>query len=86
MAPMRGREPMVCTPEQAVEAVKSGYRVYVQGIAATPTLLTNALAERGKEVTNETRNCFFSFFFLLSSFVDCFGFKRSLGGGGAARL
>lgn len=52
MAPMRGREPMVCTPEQAVEAVSSGHRVFVQGIAATPTLLTSALAERGKEVNN----------------------------------
>lgn len=51
MAPVPGgRTPMVCTPEEAVEAVRSHHRVFVQGIAATPTLLTQALAERGKQV------------------------------------
>lgn len=51
MAPVPGgHEPRVCTADQAVEAVRSGHRVFVQGIAATPTLLTTALAERGKKV------------------------------------
>ncbi|CAM9994216.1 unnamed protein product, partial [Sphacelaria rigidula] len=50
MAPVPGgRDPMVCTPEQAIEAVQSDHGVFVQGIAATPTLLTKALAERGKQ-------------------------------------
>ncbi|CAM9664401.1 unnamed protein product, partial [Ectocarpus sp. 13 AM-2016] len=49
MAPVvGGRDPLVSTPEQAVQDIKSGDRVFVQGIAATPTLLTKALAERGK--------------------------------------
>lgn len=51
MAPVvGGHDPLVCRPEQAVQDIKSGDRVFVQGIAATPTLLTKALAERGKQV------------------------------------
>ena len=51
MAPVvGGRDPLVFRPEQAVQDIKSGDRVFVQGIAATPTLLTKALAERGKQV------------------------------------
>ena len=51
MAPVPGgHDPLVVTPEQAVADVRSGQRVYVQGIAATPTLLTTALAEHGKQV------------------------------------
>ena len=51
MAPVPGgHDPLVVTPEQAVADVRSGHRVFVQGIAATPTLLTAALAEHGKQV------------------------------------
>lgn len=51
MAPVvGGRDPLVFRPDQAVQDIKSGDRVFVQGIAATPTLLTKALAERGKQV------------------------------------
>ncbi|CAM9544024.1 unnamed protein product, partial [Laminaria digitata] len=50
MAPVPGgHDPLVVTPEQAVADVRSGHRVFVQGIAATPTLLTAALAEHGKQ-------------------------------------
>ena len=49
-----GREPWVVTPEQAVDDIRSGQSVFVQGIAATPTLLTTALAEHGKQVHAET--------------------------------
>lgn len=51
MAPVPGgRDPRIFTPEDAVDVILSGQRVFVQGIAATPTLLTTALAERGKRV------------------------------------
>lgn len=38
------------TAAEAVQVVKSGDRVYVQAAAATPTVLTKALAERAKEL------------------------------------
>ncbi|NHN26429.1 acetyl-CoA hydrolase/transferase family protein [Flavobacterium jejuense] len=37
---------------EAVKVVKSGDRIYVQAAAATPTLLTKALAERASELKN----------------------------------
>ena len=37
---------------EAVKVVKSGDRVYVQAAAATPTILTKALAERASELKN----------------------------------
>ncbi|MEZ4786516.1 acetyl-CoA hydrolase/transferase family protein [Flavobacterium haoranii] len=37
---------------EAVKVVKSGDRVYVQAAAATPTILTKALAERAAELKN----------------------------------
>ena len=36
----------------AVKVIKSGDRVYVQAAAATPTILTKALAERAAELRN----------------------------------
>lgn len=36
--------------EEAVQVIKSGDRVYVQAAAATPTILTKALAERASEL------------------------------------
>ena len=38
--------------EDAVKAIKSNSRIYVQAAAATPTILTNALTERHKELKN----------------------------------
>ena len=38
--------------QEAVKAVKSGDRVYIQAAAATPTVLTKALAERASELKN----------------------------------
>lgn len=43
----------VCTAEEAVQCIKSGDRIFVQGMAATPTLLTNAMAEHGKAANLE---------------------------------
>lgn len=40
------------TAAQAVQVVNSGNRVYVQAAAATPTVLTKALAERAGELRN----------------------------------
>lgn len=40
------------TAAEAVQVVKSGDRVYVQAAAATPTILTKALAERASELKN----------------------------------
>ena len=40
------------TAAEAVKVVKSGDRVYVQAAAATPTILTKALAERASELKN----------------------------------
>lgn len=40
------------TAEEAVKAVKSNNRVYVQAAAATPTILTKALSERASELRN----------------------------------
>lgn len=40
------------TAAEAVKIVKSGDRVYVQAAAATPTVLTKALAERAAELKN----------------------------------
>lgn len=38
--------------QEAVKVVKSGDRVYIQAAAATPTVLTKALAERARELKN----------------------------------
>ena len=38
------------TAAEAVQVIKSGDRVYVQAAAATPTVLTKALAERASEL------------------------------------
>lgn len=38
------------TAAEAVKVVKSGDRVYVQAAAATPSVLTKALAERASEL------------------------------------
>lgn len=40
------------TADEAVKVVKSNYRVYVQAAAATPTVLTKALAKRAAELRN----------------------------------
>ena len=39
-----------CDAETAVQAVKSGDRVYVQGRCSTPTPLIEALVARGEEL------------------------------------
>ncbi len=40
------------SPDEAVEIVKSGDRVFVQSAAAAPRILTEALANRGSELRN----------------------------------
>ena len=40
------------TPQEAVQVVQSGDRVYVQAAAATPTILTQALTDRASELKN----------------------------------
>lgn len=40
------------TAAEAVKVVQSGNRIYVQAAAATPTVLTKALAERASELSN----------------------------------
>ncbi|CAM9750975.1 unnamed protein product [Discosporangium mesarthrocarpum] len=49
MAAVPGRSPKCCSPEEAVKVIESGQNIYVQGMAATPTLLTTAMAKHGKE-------------------------------------
>ena len=43
---------MFTSAQQAVQAVKSGDRVYVHAAAATPTILTEALTRRANELSN----------------------------------
>ena len=40
------------TAAAAVQVIKSGDRVYVHAAAATPTILTKAMAERASELRN----------------------------------
>lgn len=42
----------IVTPDVAVSHVKSGYRVFIQGAAMTPTVLVQALSARDKELRN----------------------------------
>ncbi|XP_049859459.1 4-hydroxybutyrate coenzyme A transferase [Schistocerca gregaria] len=42
------RDPKWCSPEEAVQCIKSCDTVFVQGAAATPTILVNAMTEHGK--------------------------------------
>ncbi|KRY56869.1 4-hydroxybutyrate coenzyme A transferase, partial [Trichinella britovi] len=46
--PISGRTPKICSPEEAVRHVKSGDSVYTHGVAGTPTLLIDALADYAK--------------------------------------
>ncbi|KAI8927490.1 acetyl-CoA hydrolase/transferase family protein [Entophlyctis helioformis] len=49
----RDAQPVVCsTPEEAVSSIKSGDRVYVHSVAATPLTLLDALAKRKDELRN----------------------------------
>eukprot|EP00611_Tribonema_gayanum_P003554 TRINITY_DN1280_c0_g3_i3.p1 TRINITY_DN1280_c0_g3~~TRINITY_DN1280_c0_g3_i3.p1 ORF type:complete len:424 (-),score=151.35 TRINITY_DN1280_c0_g3_i3:896-2110(-) len=47
MAPVN-KTPMIGSAEEAVTCIKSGDNIFVQGMAATPSLLTNAMAAHGK--------------------------------------
>ena len=38
--------------DEAVKLVQSGDRIYIQAAAATPTILTDALAKRASELKN----------------------------------
>jgi 4-hydroxybutyrate CoA-transferase len=40
------------TPREAVEVVQSGHRIFIHGACATPTVLIEALMERGNELRN----------------------------------
>ncbi|KAJ6637676.1 4-hydroxybutyrate coenzyme A transferase [Pseudolycoriella hygida] len=42
------REPAIVSPEDAVKCIKSGHTVFMQGAAATPTVLVKAMAEHGR--------------------------------------
>ncbi|KAL2919607.1 hypothetical protein HK105_200519 [Polyrhizophydium stewartii] len=49
----RNSQPVVCsTPDEAVANIKSGERVYIHSVAATPLTLLNALAKRKDELRN----------------------------------
>ncbi|KAI8845422.1 acetyl-CoA hydrolase/transferase family protein [Chytridium lagenaria] len=49
----RNGPPKFCdTPEEAVQAIKSGDRVFVHGVAATPSTLLTALEKRAGELEN----------------------------------
>ncbi|KAJ3111866.1 hypothetical protein HDU96_005262 [Phlyctochytrium bullatum] len=49
----RSGPPKVCaTPEEAVACIKSGDRVFVHGVAATPSTLLTALEKRAHELDN----------------------------------
>ncbi len=47
-APIPHKYPAEMTAAEAVTNISSGDNVFVQGMAATPTLLTNAMTEHGK--------------------------------------
>ncbi len=47
-APIPHKYPDVMTAAEAVTRINSGDHIFVQGMAATPTLLTNAMTEYGK--------------------------------------
>mmetsp|Transcript_4411 Transcript_4411/g.6237 ORF Transcript_4411/g.6237 Transcript_4411/m.6237 type:complete len:499 (-) Transcript_4411:50-1546(-) len=55
MAAVRGKVPNEGTPEEAVKCIKSGDNIFVQGMAATPTYLTDAMSIHGKE--NRLEGC-----------------------------
>lgn len=42
------REPKWCTPEEAVQCIKSGDTVFLSGAASTPIKLAEAMTEHGK--------------------------------------
>lgn len=50
MSWVNGYKQKIVTAERALEAVKSGDRVYIQPGCATPTVLSDALAARGPEL------------------------------------
>jgi acyl-CoA hydrolase len=45
-------KPILCTPEQAMEYIKSGMRIFVQGSAATPLTLLKAMEARANQLSN----------------------------------
>ena len=45
--PIAGRQPKIASAQEAVSVIKSNDRVFVQGVAATPLPLTQAMAEYG---------------------------------------
>ncbi|ETO19494.1 4-Hydroxybutyrate CoA-transferase [Reticulomyxa filosa] len=47
--PVLGKEPKVCSAEEAVSVVQSRHRIYVHGAAATPSLLLEALCAHAKK-------------------------------------
>ncbi|XP_017777428.1 PREDICTED: 4-hydroxybutyrate coenzyme A transferase [Nicrophorus vespilloides] len=47
--PIPGKEPKFVTPDQAFEKLQSGNTVYIQGAAATPLVLIEAMTKFGKE-------------------------------------
>uniref|UniRef100_A0A8D8ZPU9 4-hydroxybutyrate coenzyme A transferase n=1 Tax=Cacopsylla melanoneura TaxID=428564 RepID=A0A8D8ZPU9_9HEMI len=48
------REPKWCTPEEAVQCIKSGDTVFLSGAASTPITLADAMTEHGK--TNKLKD------------------------------
>lgn len=47
--PIYGRTPKTMTADEAVTVIKPGMNVYIQGCAATPNLLVDAMARYGKK-------------------------------------
>ena len=46
------KEPIICTADEAVKNIQSGMRIFIQGSAATPLTLLDALAKRKHELQN----------------------------------
>lgn len=44
------KEPITCTAEEAVKNIRSGMRIFIQGSAATPLVLLDALAKRKQDL------------------------------------
>ncbi len=64
-APIPHKYPEEVTAAEAVTRIKSGDNIFVQGMAATPTLLTNAMTEHGKAEKLKVKSLMFDVLYIL---------------------
>ncbi len=64
-APIPHKCPDEVTAAEAMTRIKSGDNIFVQGMAATPTLLTNAMTEYGKAERLKVRSLMFAVLYIL---------------------